>query len=101
MRNSRGLPTGTRSPSDLNLFDGSYFKIKQIQLGYSLPKSLLKKIAISNLRIYTSLENFFCFSKYPGLDPETASSGTASSLGIDMGSYPTAKQFILGVNLSF
>ena len=87
--------------SDLNLFDGSYFKIKQIQLGYSLPKSLLKKIAISNLRIYTSLENFFCFSKYPGLDPETASSGTASSLGIDMGSYPTAKQFILGVNLSF
>ena len=87
--------------SDLNLFDGSYFKIKQIQLGYTLPKSLLKKIAISNLRVYASLENFFCFSKYPGLDPETASSGTASSLGIDMGSYPTAKQFILGVNLSF
>ena len=87
--------------SDLNLFDGSYFKIKQIQLGYNVPKSILNKISVSQLRVYTSLENFFCFSKYPGLDPETASSGSASSLGIDMGSYPTAKQFILGLNLSF
>jgi len=87
--------------STLNLFDGSYFKIKQIQLGYNLPSSLLKKASISGLRLYTSLENFFCFSKYPGLDPETASSGSASSNGIDMGSYPTAKQLILGLNLSF
>ena len=87
--------------STFNLFSGSYFKIKQIQLGYNVPKSLLKKVSISQLRLFTSLENFFCFSKYPGLDPETASSGSASSLGIDMGSYPTAKQFILGLNLSF
>ena len=87
--------------SDLNLFDGSYFKIKQIQLGYTLPRNLVKKIAISNLRIYTSLENFFCFTSYPGLDPETATANSASSIGIDMGTFPTAKQLIFGVNLSF
>ena len=87
--------------STFNLFDGSYFKIKQIQLGYTLPKNLLKKVAISNLRVYTSLENFFCFTSYPGLDPETATANSASSIGIDMGTYPTAKQFILGLNLSF
>ena len=87
--------------STYNLFDGSYFKIKQIQLGYTLPKKFVSKVGISNLRVYTSLENFFCFTNYPGLDPETASSGTASSLGIDMGSYPSAKQLILGLNLSF
>ena len=87
--------------STYNLFDGSYFKIKQIQLGYTLPKSLLNKIAISSLRVYTSLENFFCFTSYPGLDPETATANSASSIGIDMGTYPTAKQFILGLNLSF
>ena len=87
--------------STYNLFDGSYFKIKQVQLGYTLPKKVLSKVGVSSLRVYASLENFFCFSKYPGLDPETASSGTASSLGIDMGSYPSAKQVILGLNLSF
>ena len=87
--------------STYNLFDGSYFKIKQIQLGYTLPKKLVSKVGISNLRVYASLENFFCFSSYPGLDPETASSGSASSLGIDMGSYPSAKQIIFGLNLSF
>ena len=87
--------------STYNLFDGSYFKIKQIQLGYTLPRKLVNKIAISSLRVYTSLENFFCFSSYPGLDPETATANSASSIGIDMGTFPTAKQFILGVNLSF
>ncbi len=98
--NAQGWDQRTFS-STFNLFDGSYFKIKQIQLGYNLPAKLLNNISVSQLRIYTSLENFFCFSKYPGLDPETASSGSASSLGIDMGSYPTAKQFVLGLNLSF
>ena len=87
--------------STYNLFDGSYFKIKQIQLGYTLPKSLVNKLSISSLRVYTSLENFFCFTSYPGLDPETATANSASSIGIDMGTFPTAKQFILGLNLSF
>ena len=87
--------------STYNLFDGSYFKIKQIQLGYTLPKNLLKKVAVSSLRVYTSLENYFCFTSYPGLDPETATANSASSIGIDMGTYPTAKQLIFGVNLSF
>ena len=91
----------TTFSSTFNLFDGSYFKIKQIQLGYTLPKKVLSKVGVSNLRVYASLENFFCFTSYPGLDPETASSGTASSLGIDMGSYPSAKQVIFGLNLSF
>ena len=87
--------------STYNLFNGSYFKIKQIQLGYTLPRKALSKVGVSSLRVYASLENFFCITSYPGLDPETASSGTASSLGIDMGSYPSAKQVILGLNLSF
>ena len=91
----------TTFSSTYNLFDGSYFKIKQIQLGYTLPKKALSKVGVSNLRIYASLENFFCFTSYPGLDPETASSGSASSLGIDMGSYPSARQVIFGLNLSF
>jgi len=87
--------------SDLTIFDGSYFKIKQIQLGYTLPSVITKKIHISNLRVFTSLDNFFTFTKYIGLDPEAASANNSSSLGIDMGTYPTARQTVLGVNLSF
>ncbi len=86
--------------SSLNVFDGSYFKIKTIQLGYTLPQSLTKKIAISNLRIFAMLDNFFTFSSYFGLDPETATSGS-NALGFDMGNFPTAKSVIFGVNLEF
>lgn len=87
--------------SDLTMFKGDYFKIKQIQLGYTLPKEVVGKLFISNLRVFASLENFFTFTKYFGLDPEAASANSSNSLGIDMGTYPTAKQIIFGVNLSF
>jgi hypothetical protein len=85
----------------MTVFNGAYFKIKQIQLGYTLPKELLSKAYISRLRVFASLENFFTFSKYPGLDPEAASANSQNALGIDMGTYPTAKQVIFGVNLTF
>ena len=86
--------------SSYNVFDGSYFKIKQIQLGYTLPRSLTQKIAISNLRVFAMLDNYFTFSNYFGLDPETATTG-GNALGFDMGNYPTAKSIIFGVNLEF
>ncbi|MCR5077375.1 MAG: TonB-dependent receptor [Prevotella sp.] len=86
--------------SSAMVFDGSYFKIKQIQLGYSLPKTLLSKIAVSNLRVYMSLDDFFTFTKYKGFDPEAASNAT-SGMGIDKGGYPLSKKFVLGVNIEF
>ena len=86
--------------STLTLFDGSYFKIKQIQLGYTLPRQLTQKAKINNLRIFAALDNYITFTKYIGLDPETATNG-GSAAGIDMGNYPTAKSLILGVNLEF
>ncbi len=72
------------------VFDGSYFKIKQIQLGYNLPKNLLKQIGLSNLRLYCSLDDFFTFTKYPGSDPEFTSTGNA--MGLDMGSIRPARK---------
>jgi len=86
--------------SDAMVFDGSFFKIKQIQLGYSLPKNLLKAISFSNCRLYCSLDDFFTFTKYPGMDPEVAAS-SGSGMGIDLGSYPASKKVVFGVNLSF
>ena len=84
-----------------NLFKGDFFRIKQLQFGYTLPNTLTKKIAISNLRFYVSLDDFFTFTSYPGLDPETASVSSGSGAGVDWGSYPTMQKLILGVNLTF
>ncbi len=86
--------------SDAFVFDGSYFKIKQIQLGYNVPASLLNKIQISALRAYVSLDDFFTFTKYPGNDPEVRPL-TASALAIDLGGYPIAKTVMFGVNVTF
>ena len=87
--------------SSAQVFDGSYFKIKQIQLGYTLPQNLTRKVAIDNLRLYVSLDDYFTFSKYPGADPETATTGRAQAMGYDVGSYPTMKKIVFGVNLTF
>lgn len=77
-------------PSDMWLQDKSYLKIRNIQLGYTLPKTLTEKVQLDKLRIYGSLENFFTFTSYDGMDPEV--SGT---------NYPTMKQAVIGVNLTF
>ena len=88
--------------SNMRVYDASFFKIKQIQLGYTLPRKLVKKLAMSSLRAYVSLDDWFTFTKYPGLDPETSHVGSsASGLGVDYGSYPISKKLVFGVNVSF
>ena len=84
-----------------NLFSGNYFRIKQLQLGYTIPSKITKKVSISNLRLYVSLDDFFTITSYPGLDPETASTNNFSGAGLDWGAYPTMKKLILGLNVTF
>ncbi len=86
--------------SDAMVYDGSFFKIKQIQLGYSFPKTWLRKAFIQNLRVYVSLDDYFTFTKYPGFDPEAATNATAG-MGIDKGSYPGSKKVVFGLNIGF
>jgi len=89
--------------SSASMFSGAYFKIKQIQLGYTLPATVTNRVLISRLRCYVSLDDYFTFTKYPGADPETAtaSNNAASAAGYDNGTYPQAKKVIFGVNLTF
>lgn len=86
--------------SDAMVKDASYFKIKQIQLGYTFPAKWMKKAKINNLRIYCSLDDFFTFTKYKGMDPE-ASTGTGNAQGIDVGGYPISKKVVAGLNITF
>ena len=90
------------------VFDASFFKIKQIQLGYTAPRSITGKIKINNLRLYVSLDDYFTFTKYPGFDPEVSVNTrtsqdevTGSGVGIDQGAFPIYKKTTLGLNITF
>ncbi|MDR1171560.1 MAG: TonB-dependent receptor [Bacteroidales bacterium] len=85
--------------SDAFIYDGSFLKIKQIQLGYTLPSSMLNKIYLSSVRAYVSLDDFFTFTSYPGFDPETV--GTGQGMGLDKGNYPASRKIVLGMNITF
>lgn len=86
--------------SDLYIEDGSFVRIKNLQLGYKLPSQLLKRLRSTNVRFYVSAENLFTLTKYSGTDPEI---GAMSSfdIGIDRGIYPQARTFRLGTTMTF
>ena len=86
--------------SDLMVFNGSYARIKQLQLGYSFPQAMMNRAKLKGARIYVSLDDFFTFTKYPGLDPEGGSGG-ANSIGIDRGVYPLARKALVGLSFNF
>ena len=81
--------------------DGSFLRLKNIQLGYTLPSSISQRFQISKLRIYVGATNLITITKYKGSDPEIGVTGDVNSYGVDRGMYPAAKTFTVGMNLSF
>jgi len=94
-----GDPNQNNRASTRFLHKGDYLRIKTIQLGYTLPETLLEKLQIDNLRLYVSGQNLFTITNYPGLDPEVA--GSILTYGVDRVLYPKYKSFIMGVQLKF
>ena len=92
-----GDPNGNFSkPSNFYLTNGSYFRFKTIQLGYSLPKKIVNKIGLQLLRFYVTANNLFTFTKYQGYDPEIG----GASYGIDRGVYPQARSYMFGLSVT-
>lgn len=85
--------------SDRYVEDASFLKIKDLQLGYTFPISMIKKAKISRLRIYAQVKNAYTFTKYSGYDPEIA--GGIFETGIDRGIYPQARTWSMGIDLKF
>ena len=92
--------------SNLLIEDGSFLKIKTIQLGYTLPMSIVSKMKLTKCRLYVTGQNLLTFTNYSGYDPEIAeytpgNPNSSLAQGIDLGNYPIPKTFIMGVNITF
>jgi TonB-linked SusC/RagA family outer membrane protein len=80
--------------------DGSYIRLKNIQLAYNIPTELLKKIRLTNVKVYVTGQNLITITDYTGFDPEVSRFGQDNlSMGVDYGSYPTSKMFLCGINI--
>lgn len=86
--------------SDYYVEDGSYLRIKNLQIGYNFCDRLLKIKGINSLRLYVSAQNLLTLTKYSGLDPEIGSTNATLS-GIDQGFYPQARTWTVGLNIKF
>ena len=97
-RSATGLNATT---STWHIEDGSYLRIKNITLGYTFSNEWVNMLALNNARIYISTQNPFTFTKYSGYNPEVNMKGTSITPGIDYGTYPLAKSFVFGLNVTF
>lgn len=84
--------------SSFYLEDGGYFRLKTIQIGYSLPSTVVKRIGLQKIRVYIMSENLLTITKYTGYDPEI---GGTDALSVDRGVYPQARSFMGGLNVTF
>lgn len=92
--------------STLGIENGSYLRLNTLSLGYTLPKSILNKAGINNLRVYGTIYNLFTITGYSGLDPEVNAAANLNksvypTTGLDWGTYPRARSFVVGLNLNF
>ena len=101
-------PNGNTQPSDVYVEDGSFLKLRSLQIGYSFKDELAKRLGVQRVRMYVSGQNLLTFTKYSGLDPEIGlpsdpSTGTrnVTASGIDIGTYPNSRFYTLGLNVTF
>lgn len=108
-RVSFNAASNNKYPSSRFLEDGSYLRLKNVQVGYTIPEKVVSKFHIKSLRVYVTGQNLWTLTRYTGLDPEMHISdnvkkdtyGGDLGAGIDWGTYPSARSYIIGLNLNF
>src|ERR1051326_9184961 len=101
--------SNNKYPSSRFLEDGSYVRLKNLQIGYTIPEKIVNRLHMKSLRFYVTGQNLWTLTNYTGLDPEMHVSdnvkrdtyGGDVAAGIDWGTYPSARSYIIGVNLNF
>lgn len=81
--------------------DGSYIRLSNVSLGYTLPRKLTEKVSVRSLRLYLTGNNLYTWTKYTGYDPEVSTRGNGLTPGVDFGAYPRSRTFVFGLNLTF
>lgn len=93
-------PNNNQRPSDFYLEDGSFLRLRNLQIGYNLPERLVEKAKLQGLRVYLSANNLFTLTNYNGFDPEIGTSGWILDTGIDKGYYPSNKTIGFGLKVT-
>jgi hypothetical protein len=93
-------PNNNQRPSDFYVEDGSFLRLRNLQLGYNLPSRLLQKMKLSELRIYASANNLFTITNYSGFDPDIGTNGWILDTGIDKGYYPSNRTIGGGIKIT-
>ncbi|MCZ4243127.1 SusC/RagA family TonB-linked outer membrane protein [Pedobacter punctiformis] len=100
VRANRVAKGSNGTTSTWHVEDGSYLRIRNIAVGYTFPADLVKKIALTKVRLYVAMQNPFTFTKYTGYNPEVTNRSEATTNGEDYGVYPTAKTTSIGLNIT-
>lgn len=96
------ISNGSSFPLDINVFKGDFVKLRTVNFGYNIPKSIIEKAKISSARFYVSGNNLLIFTKYPGPDPEVSSNGNGTTnQGVDRNTVANARTFTVGLNIGF
>jgi TonB-linked SusC/RagA family outer membrane protein len=105
VKNADNISNGSSFPIDVHVYKSDYIKLKSANIGYSIPKSLLSKIGISNLRVYAAAYNLFVITGYPGPDPEVASNGAGTAgnvaAGVDRNTAANQRTLTAGLSVKF
>jgi TonB-linked SusC/RagA family outer membrane protein len=99
--NYRPSGSGPAVNSDRIIEDGSFLRLKTINLGYNISAKMLTKVKIQSLRFYASAQNLITWTRYSGIDPEVSNYNSALTPGLDYSAYPRAKTITLGLDVSF
>lgn len=97
----RAAATGSEEYSSRVIEDGSFLRLKNVSLGYTIPSRQLRKAGISSLRLYVSADNIWTWTNYSGPDPEVSTRNSVLTPGFDWSAYPRAYGFTAGVNITF
>ncbi|WP_231426168.1 TonB-dependent receptor [Pedobacter sp. Leaf250] len=99
--NDRGINENARGNSDRWVEDGSFLRLRNVELGYSFPQKLISKANISSARLYVSGQNLFTITKYSGLDPDVVGANPNLEPGVDNGNYPSSRIISFGLSVGF
>ncbi len=99
--NDRGINENARGNTDRWIEDGSFLRLRNVELGYNLPSKLITKAGIGNARLYVSGQNLFTITKYSGLDPDVVGANANLEPGVDNGNYPSSRIISFGLSVGF